>query len=933
MQGGTVPLRTDPGPATVRIAVLPVEDLSGAGAPVGDLRKALLGSVRDQGVAVLEDDQVEAFLAKNRIRYIGGVEAAAARAWKEQAGADAVLITSCELYIRSGVPKIFLTSRLVSTDPTPAVLWMDSAGLSGDDAAGLLDIGLISDPSVVAGKAVDQLARSVARFIFEGRQAVSPGGKGPAPEVVFRSPGAGLDLRENTLSFLLAGSRIDEKSGMARIPVVLNARTGKPVQVDVGVTGGTAAGGGADYVLRERTLVFAPGETIKTIDLEVIDDKQYQGDKTVEMTLRSPRNAVLSGITVHAVTILDSAPPPSVRLTPASQRISEGAGGVTIRLELSAVSGKDVTVPFTVKGTATEGSDYRLSTTSPVVIEAGRRSAEITFDLVDDAVSEPDETIEVAMGIPVNAVQGDTATATVVIADNDPPPAAAALQDPQNAAPGGTAVSDQAPRVNLIFSARPTSEHPGVLTFRLELSAVSEKDVTVPFTVKGTAREGSDYRLRTPSPVVIKAGSKNAGITFHLIDDDINEPEETIEVVMGIPVNAVRGDKTAATVILVDNDPFPAVSFGAKGSRSDESVSPVRIKVVLSRRSEQQVKVDYVVTGGTATGGGVDYALRDGTLVFAPGETVKTIDLEVADDKRHEVNESVELMLRNPVNAVLGEVTVHTAMIIDNDPQPSVNLTPSVRILPRQAGSLTFLLELSAASGEDVTVPFMVGGTATEGADYRLVTPGPAVIKAGERGAGITVTLTDPPEHVADKTLEIKLQAPTNAVLGPQHVLRLTIEDRRGKPTVAVLPFFNESSRRNAGDVLMLEFVRALRNQDRFEAIEPGVLRQHLLNMRTVMNQGVSLADAGPIFSELNADLILSGRVLDFEELEQGGAAPRVDFSLDVIERRSGRTVWSAKSQHRGDEDVLLFDWKRVSSANVLAERMVSGVVEKMASE
>ena len=401
---------------------------------------------------------------------------------------------------------------------------------------------------------------------------------------------------------------------------------------------------------------------------------------------------------------------------------------------------------------------------------------------------------------------------------------------------------------------------------------------------------------------------------------------------MGIPVNAVPGDKTAATVILVDNDPFPAVSFGTGESRSDESVSPVRIKVGLSRRSEQQVEVGYVVTGGTATGG-VDYVLRNGTLVFAPGETVKTIDAEIADDRLHERGETIELTLQNPVNAVLGKGTVHTVTIIDNDPPPSVNLTPSVRSIPRQAGSLTFLIELSAASGEDVTVPFTAGGTAIDGSDYRLVTPSPAVIKAGEREAGITVTLLEPPEPDPGKTMEMKLQAPTNAVLGAQHALRLAIEDRRGKPSVAVLPFFNESSRRSAGEVLMLQFVRALRNRDRFEAIEPGVVRQHLLNMRTVMDQGVSLADAGPIFRELNADLILSGRVLDFDELEQAGAAPRVDFSLEVIERRSGRTVWSAKSQHRGDEDVLLFDWKRVSTANVLAERMVSGVVEKMGSE
>ena len=60
--------------------------------------------------------------------------------------------------------------------------------------------------------------------------------------------------------------------------------------------------------------------------------------------------------------------------------------------------------------------------------------------------------------------------------------------------------------------------------------------------------------------------------------------------------------------------------------------------------------VNYAVTGGTATGGGVDYTLANGTLTFAPAVTSQNITLSVVDDSLDEEDETIEITLSGSTN-------------------------------------------------------------------------------------------------------------------------------------------------------------------------------------------------------------------------------------------------------------------------------------------
>jgi TolB-like protein len=146
------------------VAVLPIENLSGTMAPLKDIRELHIFQLRRRGFHILEDETLERFMARNRIRYTGGINKAVAQAFKNETGAGGVLITSLELYSEANPPKIALTSRLVSTGDNPIILWIDGVGLAGDDSPGILGLGLIENPQALLGKALERLTGSLQNY-------------------------------------------------------------------------------------------------------------------------------------------------------------------------------------------------------------------------------------------------------------------------------------------------------------------------------------------------------------------------------------------------------------------------------------------------------------------------------------------------------------------------------------------------------------------------------------------------------------------------------------------------------------------------------------------------------------------------------------------------------------------------------------------------
>ncbi|MDA8171140.1 MAG: hypothetical protein M0Z48_04840 [Nitrospiraceae bacterium] len=165
----------------------------------------------------------------------------------------------------------------------------------------------------------------------------------------------------------------------------------------------------------------------------------------------------------------------------------------------------------------------------------------------------------------------------------------------------------------------------------------------------------------------------------------------------------------------------------------------------------------------------------------------------------------------------------------------------------------------------------------------------------------------------------------------PNRFFRSPLLDPGRRYTVVVAPFYNVSHRSEAGNIMMLHFVEELcRHRRHFRVIEPGLIRHEFLNERIIMNDGISFANADALFSQLRADLIVTGKVLDYQDYKGPDGNPSVDFDTLAIEDNSHEVVWSSSDSATGKKGVYFFDRGRISTAHRMASAMARSVVELM---
>ena len=118
--------------------------------------------------------------------------------------------------------------------------------------------------------------------------------------------------------------------------------------------------------------------------------------------------------------------------------------------------------------------------------------------------------------------------------------------------------------------------------------------------------------------------------------------------------------------------PGPAALSVADASVEEAADAKLAFAVTLDRPRHAPLTVDYATGDVTATAG-EDYTAASGTLTFAAGETVKTVEVAVLDDAHDEGTETMTFALSNPVGARIanGEAT---GTIENSDPMPQAYL-------------------------------------------------------------------------------------------------------------------------------------------------------------------------------------------------------------------------------------------------------------------
>ena len=132
----------------------------------------------------------------------------------------------------------------------------------------------------------------------------------------------------------------------------------------------------------------------------------------------------------------------------------------------------------------------------------------------------------------------------------------------------------------------------------------------------------------------------------------------------------------------VETPAGPGLSVADAQVNESEGV-PLRFVVRLGERSDTAVTVRYATSDGSATAG-EDYTAARGVVRFAPGQTERTIEVEVLEDLHDEGSETMTLTLSRAFGATLGDA-VAVGTITNTDPMPKAWLARFGRTVAEQA--------------------------------------------------------------------------------------------------------------------------------------------------------------------------------------------------------------------------------------------------------
>ena len=142
-----------------------------------------------------------------------------------------------------------------------------------------------------------------------------------------------------------------------------------------------------------------------------------------------------------------------------------------------------------------------------------------------------------------------------------------------------------------------------------------------------------------------------------------------------IVVEALPRSGPASTAVVRLAGPQPASTFQLEQSVYSvaEDLTSVAVTVLRSGNNNTTSTVDFATADGTATQK-QDYTIARGTLTFAPGEVLKTINVLVNEDSKAEGTESFNISLSNPTNGVVGTVATASVQITDDASEPVTNV-------------------------------------------------------------------------------------------------------------------------------------------------------------------------------------------------------------------------------------------------------------------
>ncbi|HEX8197141.1 MAG TPA: Calx-beta domain-containing protein [Pyrinomonadaceae bacterium] len=324
---------------------------------------------------------------------------------------------------------------------------------------------------------------------------------------------------------------------------------------------------------------------------------------------------------------------------------------------------------------------------------------------------------------------------------------------------------------------------PGVLSFSSATYSVNEAAGTRTIVVNrtngsyGTIQVNYEIILETATigvdftaangTLVFNNGETVKTFDIQVADDAKDEADETVKLKLSFPTNGSwLVNPNTAILTIVDNESPPKILIkDVSQSEGNNNSAPFVFEVSLSEPSDLPIFFDYATANGTATATS-DYFASNGTVSFAPGQTVKNIEISVSGDPTVEFDETFFVNLSNPTNATIADNQA-TGTILDDDNPGRLSFSAAAYSGTENDSVQITVLRTNGATGT-ISVDYATtgGGTATSGGDYTPVS-GNLIFLDGETSKTFNVNLTEDANPEPIETVNLVLSNPIGgATLG-----------------------------------------------------------------------------------------------------------------------------------------------------------------------
>ncbi|KAM6946095.1 FRAS1-related extracellular matrix protein 2b [Aplochiton taeniatus] len=467
----------------------------------------------------------------------------------------------------------------------------------------------------------------------------------------------------------------------------------------------------------------------------------------------------------------------------------------------------------TKDGTAKKDKDFRGKSQKQVQFNPGQTAATWKVRVLADGQYEASETFQIVLSEPVMAALEFPDVSTVEILDP----------------------ADES-TVFIPSAVYPIEEDIGELLIPVQRRGdTSQEFMVICYTQQGTATgtvpttvlSYSDYISRPQdhhSVLRFGAGETERACRVVVIDDSLYEAEESFNVTLSTPMGGRLGNEyhTARVTVLPDMDDAPVFYFGDPDYHVDESEGFVEVRVW--RTGTDLAKTGTVTvrsrkTDPVSAEAGVDYVGISRNLDFAPGVTMQTFRVTILDDLGQPVLEGAEkfeLVLRMPMNGILGEPGKATVLINDSASDlPKVQFRDAIYMGTEESGQISATVyrsgDISYRStvrcySRQATAQVMMDFNERPNTDASIITFLP-----GEVEKPCVLLLVDDTEHEEDEDLRLvlgspKSDSPFGATIGTQNETLVQIKDDADK---AIIRFgevkFSVSEPRERGQVSVVK--------------------------------------------------------------------------------------------------------------------------------